>query len=317
MGKVFVDTVQALDERGEVVPRDQRPIVVAGAVASSGGEWSMHHPVPAALCYVCKNGERIPVSVVATPVVVAGVFVAIMMTFRDTTTEKETERSREDLLMLASHQLRTPLSGTKWLIETLRRGIVGEMNKEQKEYLDQLYKVNERMTTLVVEMLNVIRMEGNTIPVHKALVSTKILFEAVFEIFNPVAQSKQIVLRIEQGEECIVETDALLLRNVLESFVTNALMYSNPGTEVVISLEKKPNEIVIAVRDSGIGISEDERKHLFKRFYRTSGAKTFNTNGKGLGLYIAAVLAKKIGTTISFDSVEGKGSTFRVSVPIV
>ena len=80
-------------------------------------------------------------------------------------------------------------------------------------------------------------------------------------------------------------------------------------------LKKKPTELIFSVKDSGIGIPQNEQGQIFARFYRASNAKTFDTRGTGLGLYIASMLAKKIGATLSFESEEGKGSTFYIHIP--
>ena len=316
IGKVFTETVQAINESGEIIPADKRVINLVLACAETGTPISLHqHPTSESLYYVQKSGERIPISATINPIILNGKIIGAVEIFHDTTKEKEIEKTRGDLLALASHQLRTPLSGTKWLIETLQSGLKGALNRDQKEYLDEIYKINQRMTSLVVDMLGVLRMEGGAIQINRSSVSTTTILDTLLETFTPVAKSKKLTLRIERDSEHTVETDPLLLRNIIESLVSNAMTYSNEGGEVVISLQESAGEMVFAVKDSGIGIPKEEQGQLFERFYRASNAKTFNTIGTGLGLYIATTLAKKIGARLSFESEKDKGSTFFVHIP--
>ncbi len=307
IGMILVDAIPVVYENGDPVPKEKRPVsVVLESKVSSASETDY---------LVHKSGQIIPVSITTTPVILQNEMIGAVEIIRDVTSEKEIEKTREDLLALASHQLRTPLSGTKWLIETLQSGLKGPLSPEQKEYLDEIYKVNERMTTLVVDMLGVLRLESGDIQAKKDQFSTNTLLETLSETFTPVAKGKQIALRLEKDGEHTVETDPLLLRNIIESFVSNAINYSDKGDEVVVAVTATGNELIFSIKDSGIGIPKDEQARLFERFYRASNAKVFNTKGTGLGLYIAATLAKKIGAHLSFESEEGKGSTFFVHLP--
>lgn len=307
VGKKVIDVVGALDENGKEIPVGQRPLFSATETGAT--------TISSKMSYHRKDDGYFPVAVTITPVILGDKIVGSIEIFRDITKEKEIEKTRGDLLSLASHQLRTPLSGTKWLIETLKRGIHGSLTAGQAEYIDELYKINERMTGLVHDMLGVLRMEGDSALAKKEAVSTKVLLATVLETLHGVAESKQITLRPPESADFTVNTDSLLLRNILESLTTNAINYSESGREVVISVEQKQAELVFAIKDSGIGIPRDEQRQIFERFYRASNAKTFDTRGSGLGLYIAAMLAKKIGAKISFESEEGKGTTFFVHLP--
>jgi two-component system phosphate regulon sensor histidine kinase PhoR len=235
--------------------------------------------------------------------------------FRDITKEKELEETRKNLLSLASHQLRTPLSGTRWLIETLKKGLKGSFNKDQEEYLDEIYKINERMTELVHDMMGILRIEGDVTQVQKKLTSTDAVLNALLDTLEGAIKSKQIVLRLPENSNYMINTDPLILRNILESLVSNAINYSATGSEVIISIKKNSTQLVFSIKDFGIGIPKKEQRQIFERFYRASNAKTFDTNGTGLGLYITSMLAKKIGVLLSFESEEGVGTTFYVHVP--
>lgn len=306
IGKKAVDVIEALDENEKEITREQRPLYM-GATG--------YITVSKNMLYRKKDGGYFPVAVTVTPIILEDQIVGSIEIFRDIMKEKEIEKTRGDLLTLASHQLRTPLSGTKWLIETLKTGLHGPLTPGQTEYLNEIYKINERMTSLVHDMLGVLRMEGDVSKAKNEEVSIKTLMATLSETFHGVAESKGMKIELPEKVDYIANTDPLLLRNILESFISNAINYSEPGGSVVINIEQKDSELLFSVKDSGIGIPKDEQRQIFERFYRASNAKTFDTRGSGLGLYIAAMLAKKIGARLSFESETGKGSTFYVYIP--
>lgn len=305
-GKLAVNVIEAIDESNAEIPSEQRSLNVAlGGVPVTSDT----------IRYKRKDDGYFPVAITWTPVMLGGAVIGAVGVFRDITKEKELEQTRRDLLSLASHQLRTPLSGTKWLIETLKKGIHGPLTIPQEEYLNEIYKINEQMTVLVHDMLSVLRIEGDAGLAKKEHVLLPALFDTIFEIFGSVAKSKHITLRLVKSGDYTIDTDPLILRNILENLISNAINYSPAGNEVVVSVEKKSDELIFAIKDSGIGIPKDEQGQIFERFYRASNAKTFDTHGTGLGLYVAMILAKKIKARISFESEKDKGTTFYVYIP--
>jgi len=310
LGKKLIDVIPALTEAGITIPPENRVClnVTAGACVGPLTDDST--------AFVKKNGESVPVAITTTPVIIGGKCSGAVIIFRDITNEKELEKTRRDLLSLASHQLRTPLSGTKWLIETLRRGVHGTLTEKQTEYLDQIYKINERMTNLVRDMLGVLRMEGDINPAIKEDVSLQTLFGVMIETLGNTAKSKEVDLQILKTDESTIHTDPLLLRNILECLISNAINYSNEKGTVIVETKKDNEDIVFSVKDSGIGIPADEQRQIFQRFYRATNAKTFDTKGTGLGLYIAATLAKKIEAKLTFESTKDVGTTFYLRIPV-
>jgi signal transduction histidine kinase len=220
-------------------------------------------------------------------------------------------------LSLASHQLRTPLSGTKWLIETIKRGILGQMTKKQKEYLNQIYQLNERMIRLVGEMLNVLRLDSEMESIKQDKVSILNFCKDLPTSMLAMAKSREIILSttLEDCKFVTIKTDQSILKSILECFISNAIDYSQNGQEVILAAKERPAAIIFSVKDSGLGIPKNEQNRIFERFYRTSNAKDFKPSGTGLGLNIAKTLAERIGAEISFESKENKGSTFYLRIP--
>ncbi len=186
---------------------------------------------------------------------------AAVATLRDITREREIEKLRVDFLSLVSHQLRTPLSGTKWLIETMQRGVIGETNQKEKEYLNSLYQINERMISLVSDILNILTLESGVIVVKKEKVSVLNLYKDLLLTMEPVAKSKNITIKnlIQDSNECFVKSNFLILRTILENFISNSISYSASGEEIIIDVIDNPDELVFCIKDNGIGIPKEEQ----------------------------------------------------------
>jgi PAS domain S-box-containing protein len=312
-GKALHEALFMVDEFGKEVLESERPItrILKGRTTATTTS-DMYS-------YKRKDGVAVPVALTATPILAGPLLnmIGAIEIFRDITKEKEIEKMRTDFLALASHQLRTPLSGTKWLIETIQRGIIGEVNERQKEYLNNLYQINERMIELVSDMLNVLLLESGALQVKKQDMSVSKIYGELLVMMEPVSRTRGVALRnaFTDNETLLVQSDAQALRSILENLVGNAINYSQGGQEVVFDAKEELNTVVFSVKDSGIGIPKEEQKKIFERFYRASNAKESRPDGTGLGLYTAFLLAKKIGGNISFTSEEGEGSTFYLRVP--
>lgn len=265
-----------------------------------------------------KDGATFPAVITTSPVLLDGKMSGVIVVFRDITKEKEIEKLRVDFLSLASHQLRTPLSGTKWLIETIQRGIIGALNPKQKVYLDHLFQINERMIRLVADMLNILMIESGSAQVKMQEVAVHKIYEELELMVEPVSRTKGITLTNafkDRKALVVIESDPQILRSILESFVGNAINYSLPDQAVVFDAQEAASTVIFSVTDSGIGIPQNEQKRIFERFYRASNAKRLKPDGTGLGLYTAFILAQKIGAKISFESMDGSGTTFYLQVP--
>ncbi|MDD5043771.1 MAG: PAS domain-containing sensor histidine kinase [Patescibacteria group bacterium] len=319
IGKFLVEIIPREDENRKKVPFKERILskVLAGKIltttttTTTGGIEKLP-----TFYYIRKDKSRFPATSVISPLLFRGKIAGAVEIFYDITKEKELERIRMDFLSLASHQLRTPLSGTKWLIETMYKGVIGRTTKKQKEYLDDIYKINERMIKLISEILSTLRLESEETLIKKEKISVASLFKDVLIIAAAAAKERGVVLSGPLNHRVLtIETDPEILKAILGCFLSNAVDYSMPGQKVILDVKEESGAVIFFVRDSGIGIPKREQKRMFERFYRASNAKALKPNGTGLGLNIAKMLAEKIGGKISFKSEENKGTTFYLRIP--
>lgn len=323
VGKFLVKIVPREDKNMKTVPFKERilPKILSGKILATTTTATTDRvaidieklPI---FYYVRKDKSRFPSSSVISPILFNKKVVGAVEVFYDITKEKELEQMRMDFLSLAAHQLRTPLSGIKWLIETMLRKIPGEITKKQREYLDDIYKINEQMVRLVTDILSTIRLESEETLLKKEKISVESLFKDILARVSAAAKEKKLKLKIPLNHRTLtMETDSEILKSILGCFLSNAIDYSKPGQKVIFNVKEESKEMIFFVRDFGIGVPRNEQKRIFERFYRASNAKNLKLTGTGLGLNIARTLAEKIGAKISFKSKENKGSIFYLCIP--
>ena len=235
---------------------------------------------------------------------------------RDISKEKEIDRAKSEFVSLASHQLRTPLSAINWYAEMLIDGDAGKLNKEQQQYVKEIYDGNRRMVDLVTALLNVSRLELGTFMVEPTLQSLQDLATQALKEMEPMRKAKQIKIH-QQFDKCEpLMVDKKLMYIIFQNLISNALKYTPQKGEVTVSIQKKSKYINIKVADNGMGIPKEELPKLFEKLYRASNAKESATEGTGLGLYIVKAILDATEGKIDVDSTLGKGSVFTVKIPI-
>lgn len=307
IGKSLIEACGVFDENGDRLFEKDSPIlqVIKKKTTFQGSSYYLMR----------KNGNKFPVNLTISPVIAKNKLIGIIDTFQDITKDREIERLRLDFLMLASHQLRTPLSGIKWMIETMQRGSTGDLNQKQNDYLSRIYNVNERMIRIISEMFSVLNLESGTVFVKKDKVSVDKICKEIIILMNPVAKEDGVLLQNNIKISTVIETDPQILSAIINYLISNAIDYSFASNKVIISAKDLRKDIIISVEDSGIGIPVDEQNKIFEKFYRASNARIFKPNGTGLGLNIAKSFAEKLGGDIYFKSKENKGSTFYLRIP--
>lgn len=269
------------------------------------------------LTHVRKDGSEFEVRVSLYPILENGKPIFFVKTLQDITERKSLDRQKSEFISIASHQLRTPLSAMNWFLEMLSDEEVGKINDKQKDYLDQVSQSNKRLIILVNDLLNVSRLEGGRISFEMSKFDSVEMINGLIKEVNPLAEAKNLKFVVNVAKDLPqITSDQSKLRQVVANFISNAIKYTKGKSEIIINLEKAGESVKITVTDQGVGIPRAQQVNVFGKFFRGDNVVKLQTEGTGLGLYIAKITIESLGGTIGFTSVEDKGSSFWVSVPI-
>ncbi len=235
----------------------------------------------------------------------------------DITYIKEIDRMKTEFVSVASHQLRTPLTAIKLFTEMLVNQEVGKLNKEQKEYLDNVYNSTERMVILVNDLLNVTRIESGRLRVSPQLVEVNNFVKDVIIEASATAKMKGVSIKLKKTKLPAVLLDQNLFRQVVQNMISNAVRYSPLKNGVVeVEVKQSKSDFIISVKDNGIGIPKNMQDRIFEKFFRADNAIKKVTEGTGLGLYVSKMIVENSGGSVWFDSQENQGTTFYVKMPL-
>lgn len=210
-----------------------------------------------------------------------------------------------------SHELRTPIAVIRSQCEFALSGQAGE--EEKREAFEAVLKQSERMNSIVSQLLLLSRAENGKFVPEREPVELNVLCETVCEELEAMAAERQVKLAWNTEELQITGDETLLIRMV-NNLVSNAIRYNRPGGSAEVSLRKRGKYAVLTVRDTGIGIRREDLGQIFNRFYRAERSRS--SEGTGLGLSMAAWIARVHGGSIRAESVYGEGSVFTAELPI-
>lgn len=210
-----------------------------------------------------------------------------------------------------SHELRTPIAVIRSQCEFALSGQAGE--EEKREAFEAVLKQSERMNSIVSRLLLLSRAENGKFVPEREPVELNVLCETVCEELEAMAAERQVELAWNTEELQITGDETLLIRMV-NNLVSNAIRYNRPGGSAEVSLRKRGKYAVLTVRDTGIGIRREDLGQIFNRFYRADRSRS--SEGTGLGLSMAAWIARVHGGSIRAESVYGEGSVFTAELPI-
>ncbi len=268
---------------------------------------------------VKKDGTKIPVADSSSPIKDAdGNVIGCVVVFRDVTKEREVDQLKSDFVSIASHQLRTPLTGIRWVSERLLKNSK-TLPKKEREYVDDINLSTKKLSRLVDDLLNVSRIEGGNISIKPQEINLNEFINSYIEETRPLITKKNIDFTFKNElKKQEVYTDPSALRNIIQSLVSNAIEYTPQNGKVFISLEKSKTKgnFLIKIKDTGIGIPPKNQATIFEKFTRGDNAQQMKTDGTGFGLFITKQTVEMLKGEIRFESILDKGTTFYVTLPI-
>ncbi len=246
-----------------------------------------------------------------------GRYIGKVLTLHDVTTEHEITQMKNEFVSTVSHELRTPLTSIKGYVDLILDGDAGEINEMQAEFLGIVKENSDRLVSLINDMLDISRIESGRIVLKIEPLSVADIVAGTVNSFKAVLDQsgRTITTRVPHGLPAVAG-DRDRVGQVLMNFVSNAIKYSPDGGDVVVSARRAKDRVAISVKDHGMGISAQDRKNLFTKFYRVDSALTREIGGTGLGLSIAKSIVELLGGEVSVRSKLGEGSTFTFTLPV-
>ncbi|NCU37934.1 PAS domain S-box protein [Candidatus Saccharibacteria bacterium] len=267
------------------------------------------------------SGEQIHLSVVYSPIRGANSHQGnghdgYIVILRDITKQKSLEEERDEFISVVSHELRTPITIAEGVVSNVQlmmdRSDIPKMTLQ--ENLATAHEQVMFLARLVNDLSTLSRAERGVADTPETI-NVREMIHDLYNEYAPQARAKGLRLNLDLSPQLgEVVASRLYLKELLQNFVTNSIKYTKEG-EVVIRTHKSNGEITFSIKDTGIGISKSDQAHIFEKFYRSEDYRTRETGGTGLGLYVAAKLAKKLGTHITMTSRLNHGSSFNFNLP--
>lgn len=233
-----------------------------------------------------------------------------IFTLRDITKEKSLEEERDEFISVVSHELRTPVAIVEGNISNARilqeRGATRDVLNHA---LDDAHEQIMYLAKMINDLSTLSRAERGLDSAVEDINPAELLTD-LFKNYQDDARKKGLMLDLDvQPRLPHVKTSRLYLEEIMQNLITNALKYTKTGSVTIVSHKTKEG-VYFGVRDTGIGISKSDQRHIFEKFYRSEDYRTRETSGTGLGLYVTRKLANKMGVKIDFESRLNHGSTF-------
>jgi signal transduction histidine kinase len=229
----------------------------------------------------------------------------------------EVARMRSEFIDIASHHIRSPLTGLKWVIELLTTNKTKLTPTERKKYFNDAKESINLMVELIDDLLVVSRVEDKKFTLKKKeFFLEKEVEESIkrFRFFSDASKTK-LNLHCENNLPKIF-TDSYYLKLVIDSLVGNSISYTSGKGKIDIYLKKQKNNFLFKIKDNGVGIPQKDQKYIFQKFFRSENLLKEEIQGSGLGLYISKLIIKRLKGKIWFDSKEKEGTTFYFTIPI-
>ncbi|MGD6802538.1 two-component system histidine kinase PnpS [Rossellomorea aquimaris] len=237
----------------------------------------------------------------------------IVLVFHDITELKKLEQMRKDFVANVSHELRTPITSIKGFSETLLDGAMND-KETTKAFLNIILNESDRLQSLITDLLDLSKMEKQGFQLHVHNADISVILQEVVAILEKKPEKKEIQLTLLADEPAVAEVDSMRMKQVFINLIGNAITYTPAEGKVTVSVSQTESTVVIEIKDSGIGIDEEEIPRIFERFYRVDKARSRDSGGTGLGLAIVKHLIEAHGGQIRVESKVNEGTTFKVTL---
>ncbi|MGB9857682.1 MAG: sensor histidine kinase [Dictyoglomaceae bacterium] len=239
----------------------------------------------------------------------------VLFIINDKSIHEKLEENYRDFIANASHELRTPLTSMQILLDLFSERKI-TLEEIYQEFFPYLRREISRMTKLVTNLLNLSRLEAGVVEVNPQNLFLIDIVEKVLESLNPLIKKKSLKLNLNVSSSLELYADPQHLETILFNLLENAVKYTPEKGEIEFSAREDSENIILIIRDTGIGISERDLPHIFDRFYRVDRARS-SENGfsSGLGLAIVKKLVERHNWRVEVESKLNQGTTFKIFIP--
>ncbi|MFH1236181.1 MAG: HAMP domain-containing sensor histidine kinase [Parcubacteria group bacterium] len=231
---------------------------------------------------------------------------------------KEIDQMKTEFISVASHQMRTPLSAIKWVIKMMLDGDMGPLTAEQRDLLSKGYQSNERMITLINDLLDVSRIDEGRFQYMFSRHDLVEIAQRVIDETHANIKARGVHFHFKPPENPLPKAsiDEQKMHLVIQNLIDNAIKYTPKGGDVTVDVSQDEDKIRFSVKDTGAGIPERQQDRIFSKFFRADNVIRMQTEGSGLGLFIVKSIVEGHKGEIHFESREGVGSTFSFTLPV-
>ena len=229
---------------------------------------------------------------------------------------KRLQELKNEFVFIAAHELRTPVTAIKGYLSMVFEEADSSLSASVKKYLDTVSKANDRLVQLVNDILEIARSEAGRMKIEVSSVNLSEGARVIIEEVATLAADKKIKINYQPPDNLpLVLADSARLKEIIMNFISNAIKYNRDTGSITITHEVAENKVITHITDTGYGLSLEDQKHMFEKFFRSNADVVKKVQGTGLGLFITKELVEKMGGQVWVKSEKDKGSTFSFSLP--
>lgn len=247
----------------------------------------------------------------------SGKIVGVITYNRDITEQKRTAQLKNDFISTVSHELRTPLTSIRGSLGLIAAGVAGELPPKAANLVNIAHTNSERLVLLINDILDIEKIESGVITFKiRQMPVRQVLEQAIAASSNYMADSRIRIVLVDDAPRAEANIDPDRLHQVMANLLSNAIKFSHTDGTVTVKLQRRDRDMLrLSVVDQGAGIPEAFRSRIFGKFEQADASSTRKIGGTGLGLSIVKAIAEKLGGAVSFETEEGKGTSFHVDLP--